>query len=41
LSQKLPRVTAGIGVARRGWCEAKHILNTRPAQEVETFLRHH
>jgi len=31
----------GVGVARRGWCEARHILNTRPAQEVEAFLRHH
>ena len=29
----------GIGVARRGWCEARHILNTRPLEEVEAFLR--
>ena len=28
----------GIGVARRGWCEARHILNTRPLEEVEAFL---
>ena len=29
----------GVGVARRGWCEAHHILNTRPLEEVEAFLR--
>lgn len=28
----------GVGVARRGWCEAEHILNTRPLAEVEAFL---
>lgn len=30
----------GVGVARRGWCEPKHILNTRPLKEVLAFLRH-
>lgn len=29
----------GIGVARRGWCQPEHILNTRPVEEVLTFLR--
>jgi DNA polymerase (family 10) len=29
----------GIGVARRGWCQPKHILNTRPVQEMLAFLR--
>jgi len=29
----------GVGVARRGWCQAKDILNTRPAKEILTFLR--
>jgi len=29
----------GVGVARRGWCEPEHILNTRPLKEVLTFLR--
>ena len=29
----------GVGVARRGWCRARDILNTRPVAEVETFLR--
>jgi DNA polymerase (family 10) len=29
----------GIGVARRGWCQPKHILNTRPVEEVLAFFR--
>jgi DNA polymerase (family 10) len=28
----------GIGVARRGWCEAKHVLNTRKYADVLAFL---
>lgn len=24
----------GVGVARRGWCQPQHILNTRPVEEV-------
>jgi len=28
----------GVGVARRGWCEAGHILNTRSLREVEAFF---
>ena len=35
----LDLIRFGVGVARRGWCEAGHILNTRPLQEVEVFLR--
>jgi DNA polymerase (family 10) len=31
----------GVGVARRGWCEAGHILNTKPLEEVEAFLKRH
>ncbi|MCK5654581.1 MAG: hypothetical protein KAH98_05530, partial [Dehalococcoidia bacterium] len=34
----LDLIRFGVGVARRGWCEAKHILNTRPLEEVATFL---
>lgn len=30
----------GIGIARRGWCQAEDILNTRPVEEVLAFLRH-
>jgi DNA polymerase (family X) len=29
----------GIGIARRGWCQAKDILNTRPTKEMLSFLR--
>ncbi|MDD5038353.1 MAG: DNA polymerase/3'-5' exonuclease PolX [Dehalococcoidales bacterium] len=29
----------GIGVARRGWCEAKDILNTRPLGELIAYLK--
>ncbi len=28
----------GVGVARRGWCEAKALVNTRPLKEVITYL---
>ncbi|MBF8267115.1 MAG: polymerase [Dehalococcoidia bacterium] len=28
----------GVAVARRGWCEAKDILNTRPVEEFLSFL---
>jgi len=29
----------GVGVARRGWCEAGDILNTRPLGELTTYLQ--
>ena len=29
----------GVGVARRGWCQPEHILNTKPTQEMLAFLR--
>ncbi len=29
----------GIGIARRGWCQPKDILNTRPLKEILAFLR--
>ena len=28
----------GVGVARRGWCQAQDILNTRPSSEIITYL---
>jgi DNA polymerase (family 10) len=28
----------GAGVARRGWCEAKHVLNTRSLTELLRYL---
>ena len=38
-TEHLKLMRFGVGVARRGWCEPQHILNTRPLEEVETFLR--
>ncbi|HEX7364189.1 MAG TPA: DNA polymerase/3'-5' exonuclease PolX [Dehalococcoidia bacterium] len=29
----------GIGISRRGWCQAKDILNTHPVNEILEFLR--
>jgi len=29
----------GVGVARRGWCQAQDILNTRPLAEVTAYLK--
>ncbi|MBA7671285.1 DNA polymerase/3'-5' exonuclease PolX [subsurface metagenome] len=29
----------GVGVARRGWCQAQDILNTRPLEEVRAYLK--
>jgi DNA polymerase (family 10) len=29
----------GVGVARRGWCQPKDILNTRPLEDILAFLR--
>ena len=29
----------GVGIARRGWCQPKDILNTRPTKEILAFLR--
>ena len=28
----------GIGIARRGWVEARHVLNARPVAEVRAFV---
>ncbi len=28
----------GIGTARRGWVEPRHVLNTRPVHEVRAFV---
>ncbi|MDP2953242.1 MAG: DNA polymerase III, partial [Chloroflexota bacterium] len=30
----------GVGVARRGWCQAEHLLNSRPLAELAAFLGH-
>jgi DNA polymerase (family 10) len=28
----------GVGSARRGWLEARHVLNTRPLEELRSHL---
>lgn len=30
----------GVGIARRGWCEMQHLLNTLSAEEVLASLKH-
>jgi DNA polymerase (family 10) len=32
------QMTLGIGIARRGRVEARHVLNTRPLQDVRAFI---
>ena len=29
----------GVGTARRGWVQARHVLNTRPVEAVKAFVR--
>ena len=36
--ESLDNVYCGIAVARRGWCEAGHILNTLPVQKFMSYL---
>jgi len=33
-TEQLDFIRFGVGVARRGWCEASDILNTRPLEEL-------
>ena len=35
----LDKMCFGVAVARRGWCEAKHIVNTLPLEEFLAFIR--
>jgi len=35
----LPFMKFGIGVARRAWCEARHIVNTLSLEELLVVLR--
>ena len=37
--EHLNYVRFGVGVARRGWCEAQHILNTLPLEAILTSLK--
>ena len=34
----LANMRFGVAVARRGWCEARHIINTRPFDEFREFI---
>ena len=38
-SPQLGFMRFGVGVARRGWCQPEHILNTRPVEEILAFFR--
>ena len=37
--EHLDSMRFGVSVARRGWCQAEDILNTRPVGEFLSFLR--
>ena len=37
-TDQLDLIRFGVGVARRGWCQAQDILNTRPAKEFTDYL---
>jgi DNA polymerase (family 10) len=39
--QHLSYMRFGVGIARRGWCEPQHILNTLPLEAVLASLKHH
>ncbi len=36
--REMPSMALGVTTARRGWAEPRHLLNTRPLQEVMQFL---
>ncbi len=38
-AEQLGYMRFGVGVARRAWCEAKHILNTKPLDEVKRLFK--
>ena len=40
-TQHLSYMRFGVGIARRGWCEAQHILNTLPVEAVLISLKRH
>ena len=40
-ASSLDFIRFGVGVARRGWCQREHILNTRSLGEIEAFLKAH
>ena len=40
-TEHLGYVRFGVGIARRGWCEAGHISNTLPVKALLNSLKHH
>ena len=38
-TEHLSLIRFGVGTARRGWCEAKDILNTRPLHEIMKYIK--
>jgi DNA polymerase (family 10) len=38
-TRHLDNIEYGVHTARRGWCEAKHVLNTRPLGKLMKFLK--
>jgi len=38
-TEQLRFIRFGVGTARRGWCQATDILNTRPLGELGTYLK--
>ena len=39
-TEHLPLMRFGVGIARRGWAGAGHVLNTLPAEGVLAALKH-
>jgi len=37
-TEQLEFMRFGVGMARRGWCQAQDILNTKPLEEVIAYL---
>jgi DNA polymerase (family 10) len=37
--EALGNLRYGVAVARRGWCEPRHILNTWPARDFLEFIK--
>jgi DNA polymerase (family 10) len=35
----LEKLRYGVAMARRGWCEARHILNTMPLEDFMSFIK--
>jgi len=36
---QLDTMRFGVAMARRGWCEARHVLNTRPLEAFQAYIR--